>query len=118
MRVMVIGASRDRNKYGNRALRTYIELGHDVVAINPKAGEIEGVRAYANVLDPSGPIDRAIVYLPPEIGIEVVRELAQRNDVGELWISPGAESDELIEEAKRLEFDPIQACAIVDATRG
>ncbi|MCH7961128.1 MAG: CoA-binding protein [Planctomycetes bacterium] len=118
MRVMVIGASRDRNKYGNRALRTYIELGHDVVAINPKAGEIEGVRAYANVLDPSGPIDRAIVYLPPEIGIEVVRELAQRNDVGELWISPGAESDELIEEAKRLGFDPIQACAIVDATRG
>ena len=32
----------------------------------------------------------------------------------ELWVNPGAESDELIARAEALGMEPIQACSIVD----
>ena len=114
MRIMVIGASRNPDKYGNRALRAYVQRGHVVLPVNATADEIEGVKAYRFVSDPDGPIDRAILYLPAHVGIGVLDALAARGDVAELWVSPGAESDELLDRARALGFDPIQACAIVD----
>ncbi|MEW6744396.1 MAG: CoA-binding protein [Planctomycetota bacterium] len=113
MRVMVIGASRDRSKYGNKAVRAYLRHGHEVFPINPSAGEIEGVPALAPVVDPPGPIDRATVYLPPHVTLGVLQKLASRGDVSELWLNPGSESREVLEEAQRLGLEPIVACSIV-----
>lgn len=113
MRVMIIGASTNRQKYGNKAVRAFARQGHEVLPVNPRADMIEGVRCYHQIAEVPGPIDRASLYLPPELGIVAVRELAARADVAELWINPGAESPELLEEARRLGLDPIQACSIV-----
>lgn len=114
MRVLIIGASRDRAKFGNKALRAYLRQGHEAIPVHPREREIEGRPTLARVGDAPGPIDRALLYVPAEVGLGVVRELAQRGDVGELWVNPGAESPELLAEARRLGFDPVQACAIVD----
>lgn len=114
MRVMVIGASRDRQKYGNRAVRAYQRQGYDVVAVNPAAASVEGAETHADVRDAAGPIDRATLYLPPMEGLRVLPQLAERGDVRELWVNPGAESPELIAKAKRLGFEPIQACSIMN----
>ena len=113
MRVMVIGASTNPQKYGNKAVRAYLKQGNDVFPVNPRANEIEGVRCYHSVSEVPGPIDRATVYLPPKLIIDVLDELAARGDVKELWLNPGSESDEVIDRAKGLGFDPITACSIV-----
>lgn len=114
MRVMVIGASTNRSKFGNKAVRAYLRQGHTVLPVNPRADEIEGVKCYHSIAEVPGPIDRASLYLPPELGADAVEELARRGDVNEVWLNPGAESLELIDRAKRLGFDPITACSIVD----
>ncbi len=54
----------------------------------------------------------ATVYVPPDIGLRLLPEFAQKA-IGEIWINPGAESDELLEEAKRLELNVIAACSIM-----
>lgn len=112
MRVMVIGASTHRHKYGNKAVRAYQHQGHEVVPVHPTAAAVEGAPAYADVRDAPAPIDRATLYLPPEKGLAVIEALAERDDVRELWVNPGAESPELIERAKQLGFQVIQACSI------
>ena len=61
--VAVIGASSDRRKFGNKALRAFAHQGYTVVPINPHEREIEGHRAYATVLDVPGTIDMATVYV-------------------------------------------------------
>lgn len=114
MRVMVVGASRDREKYGNKAVRAYQRQGHEVLPVNPEADEIEGVRCYPSVGDVPGPIDRVTVYLPPEVGMKVIGELAERGDVEEVWLNPGSESEDLVKKAAHLGLNPIQACSIVD----
>ena len=110
--VAVIGASSDRNKFGNRAVRAFRAQGYTVVPINPHEADVEGLKTYPTVLDYPGTIDMASIYLPPEIGEQVIGEIAQKG-ITEVWLNPGAESDELIARAKALHIQPIVACSIV-----
>jgi uncharacterized protein len=110
--VAVIGASSNRTKFGNRALRAFRQQGFTVVPINPHEVEVEGLKAYASVLDVPGTIDMASFYVPPEIGEQVIGDVA-RKGIGEVWLNPGAESDELIARARALQIQPIIACSIV-----
>jgi len=110
--VAVIGASGNRSKFGNRAVRAFKQQGYTVVPINPHETEVEGLKAYASVLDVPGAIDMASLYVPPDIGEQVIAEIAQKG-IPEVWLNPGAESDELIARARALQIQPIVACSIV-----
>jgi len=110
--VAVVGASSDRRKFGNRAVRAFQQQGYTVVPINPHEAEVEGLKAYASVLDVPGPVDMASLYVPPEIGERLIEEIA-RKGIAEVWVNPGAESDALIARARALEIQPIVACSIV-----
>jgi len=110
--VAVIGASNNRSKFGNRAVRAYMEQGYTVVPINPHETQVEGLATYASVLDVPGPIDMASFYVQPEVGEQVIGEIA-RKGIAEVWLNPGAESDALIARARALNIQPIVACSIV-----
>jgi predicted CoA-binding protein len=110
--VAVIGASNDRRKFGNRAVRAYLQQGYTVVPINPHEEQVEGLKAYSSILDVPVAVDLASFYVPPEIGEQVIAEVS-RKGVAEVWFNPGAESDELIARAKALSIQPIVACSIV-----
>jgi uncharacterized protein len=109
--VAVIGASNNPRKFGNRAVRAYREQGYTVVPINPHEREIEGLKVYASVLDVPGPIDMASFYVHPEVGEQIIGDVA-RKGIPEVWLNPGAESDELIARAEALQLRPIVACSI------
>ena len=110
--VAVIGASSNRRKFGNKALRAFRQQGYTVIPINPNEAEVEGLKTYPSVLDVPGRIDMASLYVPPHIGEEVIGEIAQKG-IAEVWLNPGADSDELIARAKALKIQPIVACSIV-----
>ena len=109
----VIGASNDRSKYSNKAVRAYRLQGYDVFPVNPKESQIEGLTAYRSVSEIPGKLDRITVYLPPAVGMKVIEEIA-RKGTKELFLNPGSESDELIEKAESLGLQPIVACSITD----
>ncbi len=110
--VAVIGASSNRRKFGNRAVRAFMKQGFQVIPINPHEREVEGLKTYASVLDVPGAIDMATIYVPPEIGERVIEDIA-RKKIGEVWINPGADSDALLARAQALDLKPIVACSIV-----
>ncbi len=109
--VAVIGASTDRSKFGNKAVRAFRNHGDQVVPIHPTEGEIEGLKAYRSVLDVPGTIDMATFYVPPRIGEAVIEEVA-RKGIREVWLNPGADSDALAERARALNVQAIRACSI------
>jgi acyl-CoA synthetase (NDP forming) len=110
--VAIIGASNDRRKFGNRALRAFREQGDTVVPINPHETEVEGLKAYRSVLDVPGAIDMASFYVPPDVGEQVMDEVARKH-IAEVWLNPGAESAALIARAESLHIRPIVACSIM-----
>jgi predicted CoA-binding protein len=77
---------------------------------------VEGVPTYASVTDVPGQIDMATVYVPPEIGITLLDGF-EKKQIAEIWINPGAESDELLIEARRRQLKVIAACSIIGIGR-
>lgn len=110
--VAVIGASHDRRKYGNKAVRAYVESGYTVFPINPKEATIEGLTAYPSVKEIPSPVDFVSLYVPPAVGLKLLPEIAAL-EPRELWLNPGSESDDLIEAAADLRLRTVVACSIV-----
>lgn len=110
--VAVIGASSNRRKFGNKALRAFRNKGFQVVAINPHESEVEGLKTFASVSDVPGEIDLATLYVPPQVGESLIDELAGKN-IRELWVNPGAGSPTLIAKARRCGIEPVMHCSII-----
>lgn len=93
--VAVIGASNDRRKYGNKAVRAYSARGWTVYPVNPSAALIEGLKAWARPADIPGPVDRAALYVPPEVGEGLLDDLAVLRP-REVYLNPGTESTAIL----------------------
>lgn len=110
--VAVIGASSNREKFGNKALRAFARQGYTVFPINPSEPEIEGHRAYKSVLDVPGPIDLATVYVPGAVGVAILDDLA-RKGIPEVWLNPGADDRAVVDKARALGLKTVQHCSII-----
>ena len=110
--VAVIGASSNRGQFGNKALRAFASQGYTVIPINPNEASVEGLATYASVTDVPGPIDMVTVYVPGDIGVRVMDDIA-RKGIPEVWLNPGADDDEVIARARALGVKVIQACSIM-----
>ena len=110
--VAVIGTSKDRAKFGNKAVRAFRQQGYRVYPVNPNATEIEGLSAYQSIRDVPVRPQRVTVYLPPPVLLKILPDIAARG-CDELWLNPGTESDRVLAEAARLGLNVIQACSIV-----
>ena len=110
--IAIIGASADRSKFGNKAVRAFVRQGYEVFPVNPKEAEIEGLPAFNSIADVPVRPDLISVYLPPPVLLKVLPAIAAKG-CAEFWLNPGTESDEVLAEAERLGLNIIQACSIV-----
>jgi predicted CoA-binding protein len=114
--IAIIGASNDRTKYGNRAVQAYQAQGWTVYPINPKEPVIEGLPAFESIADLPGPVDRASLYVPPSVGIQLLDAISARG-AKELWVNPGSGSPALLERAEKLGLAIVEACSIIAARK-
>lgn len=110
--VAILGASADRSKFGNKSVRAHLRRGYDVYPVNPKGGEIEGLKVYKSLAEIPVPLNRISLYLPPAVGLTMLDQI-QAKGCDELWLNPGSDSPEMIAQAQSLGLDPIVACSIV-----
>jgi hypothetical protein len=111
--IAIIGASPDRSKFGNKAVRAYAQRGYHVYPIHPAAATIEGWPAFRSVRElPVTQLDKASLYVGPAIGLKVVEDLTHL-PIGEVWLNPGADADEVVAKARSLGLTVITGCSIV-----
>jgi uncharacterized protein len=115
--IAVIGASNDREKFGNRAVRAYVSQGWTVYPVNPREDQIEGLPCYRGIAEIPAPVDRASLYVPPNVGIRLLDAIFARG-AKELWVNPGSGSPELLARAEELGLVAVEACSIVAASDG
>ena len=110
--VAIIGASTDRSKFGNKAVRAFLQQGYTVYPVNPKESEIEGLASYPTIGDVPVRPSKVSVYLPPPVVLKLLPAIAAKG-CDELWLNPGTASDEVLAAAESLGLNVIQACSIV-----
>lgn len=114
--IAIVGASKDRRKYGNKSIRAFKDGGWTVYPINPKEAEIEGLKCYASVSEVPGTLDRVSMYVPPAVGKKLLDDIASKKP-GELFFNPGSDDDEVVAQARAKGLNAIVACSIVDIGR-
>jgi len=110
--IAVIGASNDPAKYGNIALKAWLETTWTVYAVNPREDEVEGLPAYDSVLDIPGEVHTATLYIPAKVGMAVADDLIAKG-VQAVYINPGSGSPELMQKLEAAGIEVIEACSII-----
>jgi hypothetical protein len=110
--IAIIGASNDPRKFGNKAVRAYVQQGYTVYPVNLNEERVEGFPAFRSIHDVPERPQLVSVYLPPALTLRVLPDIAAKG-CDELWLNPGTESEEVLAEAERLGLNVIQACSIV-----
>ena len=114
--IAVIGASRDRAKYGNKCVRAYVAEGWEVHPVNPGADEVEGLTAYPTIQAVPGELQRISVYLPPGMSDRAIPEIADKG-AWEVWFNPGSADAEVLAKAGEYGLNVVDGCSIRDIGR-
>lgn len=101
----VVGASQNRDKYGNKVLRCYAQHGLPVVGVNPKLSEVEGLPCHPSLAAAAGP-RAASVVAPPAAAASIVDD-ALAAGCRHLWFQPGAEDAAAIDRARQAGIEVI-----------
>lgn len=78
--VAIIGASGDPTKLSYGVVRNLKEHGYTgpIYPINPKGGEILGLKAYPSILDVPDPIELAVIMIPAPMVPQAVEDCGKR----------------------------------------
>jgi uncharacterized protein len=87
----VAGASSNRQKFGNRVLRCYVQNGKRAVPVNPNETEIEGIACVASVDELPADVKSLSMITPPAVTEQLVPK-AIAHGIKNIWMQPGAES--------------------------
>ncbi|MEM6259981.1 MAG: CoA-binding protein [Planctomycetota bacterium] len=94
----VVGASSNRAKYGNKVLRVYQQNNKTAYPINPRADEIEGLKAYPDLASLPETPHAVSIITPPAVTERVVEE-AVALGIKHVWMQPGAASAKAVAHA-------------------
>lgn len=112
-KIAIVGASRHRAKFGNKAVRAFLEKGYRVFPVHPSENEIEGQPVYRSVLEIPERVALASFYVPSSIGLKVIEEVAQKEGMRIVYLNPGSESEALIRRGRALGLEIRDTCSIV-----
>ena len=98
----VVGASRNRLKYGNKVLRAYLQAGRIVYPVNPAVDKVESITAYPDLVRLPEPVRAVSVVTPPPVTEEVVQQAGELG-IRNIWLQPGSENQEAV--AKAVDFE-------------
>jgi acetate---CoA ligase (ADP-forming) len=89
--VAVVGANREPGRIGSEVLRNLKETGFTgtIAPVHPEAGVIDGLQAYARVIDIPGPVDLAVIVVPAKHVAAVVDDCIAKQVKALVVISAG-----------------------------
>lgn len=111
----VVGATDRPTKYGGIIYRDLKSKGYPVFAVNPYRDTVDGDRCWPSIKDLPEVPTIAVLVVPAKRGLGVLEDAAEAG-VNNIWVQPGAFSEELMESLDRHGFDWLaDACVMVRA---
>lgn len=118
IKYLVLGASTNPSKFGNRILKWYISNNLPVVPINPTNDEVLGIKAYPTLntyLNASGAEVSISVVTPPSVSLEMLKDVKNVKKIHSVWFQPGSYNATVVEYVKELGIDVIVGdCILVN----
>ncbi|GAA3598139.1 acetate--CoA ligase family protein [Kribbella ginsengisoli] len=89
--VAVIGASNEDGKIGNSVMKNLVNGGYkgDIYPINPRGGEVLGLKAFPSITDVPGDVDVAVFAVPAKFVGGALEQCGQKGVAGAILIPSG-----------------------------
>ena len=113
----VIGASANREKYGNKVLRCYLQHKKKVYPVNPSEKEVEGLACISDISTLPAEVKSISVVTPPQITEKIVDQAIAKG-IQNIWMQPGAQSDLAVEKCHQNGINVIGDGSCILATLG
>lgn len=111
MNIIILGATTDRTKFANKAVRAYSSKGYTVYPVNPNYKEVEGLKCYAFIHDVPKPIDVLSIYVSASVSEKLINEIINAHP-GKIYFNPGSESASMFTKLKNAGLNVLNACSI------
>lgn len=110
----VVGASRDRFKYGNKVFRAFLQNDRAVYPVNPNTEKVEECETFPSLSALPESVHGISVITHPDVTEKIVEEAAELG-IQHIWMQPGAESQGAIERAEKFGMNVIAGgpCVLV-----
>ncbi|MBN2610524.1 MAG: CoA-binding protein [Bacteroidales bacterium] len=105
-KIAVAGVSRNTKKFGYSIFHELSQKGIEVVPVNPKATEIDGVKCYAKVNDLPVDVKSLLIVTPKEETDAILREAIDKG-IQNIWVQQMSETEESIKIAEEYQKEVI-----------
>lgn len=112
MKVAVLGASPNPERYSNRALHRLKRAGHEAIGVNPGLPDLGEFPVVASIADLPDGVDTLTVYVAPERSSVLADEIVARG-FQRVIFNPGAENPVLRERLGAAGSEVLDACTLV-----
>jgi predicted CoA-binding protein len=92
--IAVVGMSKTEGKAAHYVPKYLIDLGYNVIPVNPTASEIQGRKSYPDVSSVPGNIDIVDIFRPSEDVPAVVEFALKKEGIKVIWMQEGIYSEE------------------------
>lgn len=116
MKIAILGASKDKFKYGNIILRDLIKKGYSVYPVNPNENEIENIKVFNSIEELPEDTEVAVLVLPPLIGLKEIKKAVDKK-IKKFYLQPGTVSKDITDYLdKHPEVKYKKGCVMVDTS--
>ena len=112
MKVAVLGASDDPERYSYKAVSRLLEAGHTVFPVHPKLKEVLGLSVHSSLKDLPETADTITVYVSPAVSSAIASDILG-SGARRLIFNPGSENPELAAKARAAGIHTVEACTLV-----
>lgn len=113
----VVGLSANRERRAYSVAEVLQDLGHDLVAVHPRAEPVHGAPAYATLAEVPGPIDVVDLFVNSTLAGPVVDE-AIAVGARAVWLQLGVIDPEAAQRALDAGLDVVMnRCPVIEAAR-
>jgi predicted CoA-binding protein len=110
----VVGANQNPEKYGNIIYKNLKSKGYKVYAVNPLYDTVEDDPCHKDLSSLPQVPDVINMVVSPKRAKFVIEEAAKLG-IKYIWFQPGTHDSEVLELAKNLGLETIQACVLIAA---
>jgi len=104
MKIVVIWASNNPEKYGNKIVKDLVKKWYKVHPVNPKETEIEWIHSHKILKTVPKDFDIINFVVPANVTLQILQKYTKLLQNKKVWIQPWAENDEVKEFLKENNF--------------
>ena len=114
-KMAIAGVSRNPKKFGHVLFKELSEKGIEILPINPKTEEINGVKCYKSVAELPADIKSILIVTPKEETDAILREAINKG-IPNIWVQQMSETEETMKIAEEYQVEIIyKKCAFMFA---